>query len=79
MTTTGIIMSSVVKLSDQLINDARPYATAMHRSIPKQIEHWARLGKAAEENPDMPISMIQDVFISLEEAKAGHFSEYKFG
>ena len=72
-------MPSVVKLSDQLINDARPYATAMHRSIPKQIEHWARLGKAAEENPDMPISMIQDVFISLEEAKAGHFSEYQFG
>ncbi len=72
-------MPSVVKLSDQLINDARPYATAMHRSIPKQIEHWARLGKAAEENPDMPIAMIQDVFISLEEAKAGHFSEYQFG
>ena len=72
-------MSSVVKLSDQLINDARPYATAMHRSVPKQIEHWARLGKAAEENPDMPIAMIQDVFISLEEAKAGHFSEYPFG
>jgi hypothetical protein len=78
MTTEGITMSSVVKLSDQLINDARPYATAMHRSIPKQIEHWARLGKAAEENPDMPISMIQDVFISLEEAKAGQFNEYKF-
>lgn len=72
-------MSSVVKLSDELINDARPYANAMHRSVPKQIEHWARLGKAAEENPDMPISMIQDVFISLEEAKAGKFSEYQFG
>jgi len=72
-------MPAVVKLSDALINDARPYANAMHRSIPKQIEHWARLGKAAEENPDMPISMIQDVFVSLEEAKAGNFSEYKFG
>ena len=71
-------MPSVVKLSDELINEARPYATAMHRSIPKQIEHWARLGKAAEENPDMPISMIQDVFVSLEEAKAGKLGEYKF-
>jgi AraC-like DNA-binding protein len=46
-------MPSVVKLSDDHINEARPYATAMHRSIPKQIEHWARLGKAAEENPDV--------------------------
>ena len=72
-------MPSVVKLSDELIKDARPYAAAMHRSVPKQIEYWARLGKAAEENPDMPISMIQDVFVSLEEAKAGHFAEYKFG
>lgn len=72
-------MPSVVKLSDALINDARPYANAMHRSIPKQIEYWARLGKAAEENPDLPISMIQDMFVSLEEAKAGNFSTYKFG
>ena len=72
-------MPSVVKLSDALINDARPYANAMHRSIPKQIEYWARLGKAAEENPDLPISMIQDMFVSLEEAKAGNFSAYKFG
>ena len=72
-------MPSVVKISDEIINEARLYADAMHRSVPKQIEHWARLGKAAEENPDMPISMIQDVFISLEEAKAGKFTEYKFG
>jgi hypothetical protein len=72
-------MASVVKLSDELINDARPYATAMHRSIPKQIEYWARLGKAAEENPDVPISMIQDLFISLEEAKTGNLTEFKFG
>lgn len=72
-------MPSVVKLSDALINDARPYANAMHRSIPKQIEYWARLGKAAEENPDLPISMIQDMFVSLEEAKSGNFSTYKFG
>ena len=72
-------MPSVVKISDEIINEARLYADAMHRSVPKQIEYWARLGKAAEENPDMPISMIQDVFISLEESKAGKFTEYKFG
>lgn len=72
-------MPAVIKLSDALINEARPYATAMHRSVPKQIEHWARLGKAAEENPDLPIAMIQDMFIALEEAKAGKFGEYQFG
>jgi hypothetical protein len=50
----------------------------MHRSVPKQIEHWARLGKAAEENPDLPVGMIQDLLISLEEAKAGNLTEYQF-
>ena len=57
-------MPSVVKLSVELINDARLYAKESHRSVPKQIEYWARLDKAAEENPDMPISMIQDLFIN---------------
>ena len=71
-------MPSVIKLSDQLVSDARPYAAAMHRSVPKQIEHWARLGKAAEENPDLPVGMIQELLISLEEAKAGKFNEYQF-
>ena len=72
-------MPAVIKLSDQLVSDARPYAAAMHRSVPKQIEHWARLGKAAEENPDLPVGMIKELLISLEEAKAGNFNEYQFG
>jgi hypothetical protein len=51
----------------------------MHRSDPKQIEYWAQLGKVAEENPDLPISMLQDLLISIEEVKVGNLSEYKFG
>jgi ParD-like antitoxin of type II bacterial toxin-antitoxin system len=72
-------MPAVIKLSDSIIEEARPYAAAMHRSIPKQIEYWARLGKAVEENPDLPLNMVMNLLISLEEAKAGKFSEYKFG
>ena len=51
----------------------------MHRSVTEQIEYWARLGKAAEENPDLPISMLQDMLVSLEEVKAGNLSAYQFG
>jgi hypothetical protein len=72
-------MAYVLKLSENLIEEARPYASAMHRSVPKQIEYWARLGKAAEDNPDLTIGMIQDLLISLEEAKVGKLSEYKPG
>lgn len=72
-------MSIAIKLSDVLVEEAKPYAQAMHRSVPKQIEYWARLGKVAEENPDLPINMLQDMLVSIEEVKAGKLTEYKFG
>ncbi len=72
-------MAIAIKLSDELVSDARLYAKAEHRTPPKQIEHWARLGKIAEENPDLPLSFINDCLIGLEEVEAGKLSEYKFG
>lgn len=72
-------MAIALKLSDELIEIARPHAAAMHRSIPKQIEHWARLGKAVEDNPELPVQFIKDTLLAVEEAKAGQLSEYKFG
>jgi len=41
-------MSQPVKVSDQLILDARIVGTAVERSIAGQIEFWARLGRAIE-------------------------------
>ncbi len=41
-------MSQPVKLSDELILDARLTAKATERSIAGQIEFWARLGRAIE-------------------------------
>ena len=71
-------MATAIKLSDLLVQEAKPYAQAMHRSIPKQIEYWARLGKVVEENPDLPIGMLQDMLVSIEEVKAGRLSVYSF-
>jgi hypothetical protein len=34
------------------------------RSVPQQIEYWARLGKCALDNPDLPIEFVRDVLIS---------------
>jgi len=72
-------MAVAIKLSDQLVSDAKLYAKAQHRTPPKQIEHWARLGKIAEENPDLPLNFINDSLVGLEEVKAGNVSEYVFG
>lgn len=44
---------SIVKISQELHNSARIRAKALNRSINMQIEHWVRIGKLVEENPNM--------------------------
>jgi len=72
-------MPTAIQLSELLIEEAKPYAQAMQRSVAGQIEYWARLGKVAEENPGLPIPMLQDMLVSTEEAMAGNLSAYQFG
>ncbi len=43
---------------------AEKVAAAEFRSIPNQIEYWAKLGKCALDNPDLPIEFIKDVLLS---------------
>lgn len=47
-------MPQAVKLSDALIAEARTAAELEVRSIAGQIEHWARLGRAAEQDLASP-------------------------
>ena len=72
-------MAISLKLSNELIDLAKPHATAEHRSIPKQIEYWARLGKAGEDNPELPFQFIKDTLLAVAEANAVQGTEYKFG
>lgn len=69
---------AAIKLSDQFLESVRVSASAQHRSVPKQIEHWASLGKMAEENPDLPASFLKDILLSQKELASGDVSEYKF-
>jgi hypothetical protein len=68
-----------LKLSDSLVEDAKVVGAAEHRSVPEQIEYLARIGKAVLENPELPLQVIQDTMLSLEEAKAGQLAPYSFG
>ena len=69
-------MSVNVKLSESLVAEAKRYAQTQHRSLPKQIEYWSQIGKIAEENPDLPFTMIRDILIADQEEPTG---EYQFG
>lgn len=70
-------MAVALKISDELVNKARPVAAANERSITKQIEYWAKLGKAAEDNPELTIDFIKQIFIGIEEVKAGETADYQ--
>jgi hypothetical protein len=69
-------MAISVKLSEDFVVQAKRYAAVQHRSLPKQIEHWSLIGKAAEENPDLPFALIRDILIAQQEEA---LEEYKFG
>ena len=42
---------NAVRLSEDLIGEARNEAAIMSRSITSQVEHWAKLGRAIEQSP----------------------------
>ncbi len=71
-------MAVAMKLSEDLVEDAKIVAAAEHRSVPKQIEYWARIGEAVLDNPDMPLRLIQDTMLAIEEVRAGQVSPYVF-
>lgn len=72
-------MATAIKLSTELIEAAKITGKAEFRSPPKQIEYWARIGKIADENPDLPLGFVKGILVGLEEIKAGDVSEYEFG
>ena len=74
-----MLNSKAIKLSGDIVSEANKYAVVFSRSVPKQIEHWAKIGRIAEENPDLPYNFIKEILVSLEERKSEKPSPYKFG
>ncbi|MCK4267194.1 MAG: hypothetical protein KAX16_00065 [Actinomycetia bacterium] len=72
-------MTIAVRVSDKLAKEARTHSKVDSRSITGQIEHWARIGKCAEENPDLTYDLIKELLLGLEELEQGDSSEYSFG
>ncbi|MBT8420602.1 MAG: ParD-like family protein [Gammaproteobacteria bacterium] len=72
-------MSQAVKLSEELVTSAKIHGAAQKRSIPRQIEYWALIGRIAEENPDLPPDFALNTRLAKAEAEAGDVEEYTFG
>lgn len=71
-------MATAVRVSDLLIKEAKLVSSVENRSVTGQIEYWAKIGKCAEENPDLTYNLIKDILLGLEELEHGELSEYKF-
>ena len=61
--------STSIRIDQTLYDQARADATAERRSIAGQVEYWARVGRAALDNPDLPIGFIAESLASLAEPR----------
>jgi len=62
-----------------LLAEAKKHAKSSKRTIPEQVAYWAKIGKAAIDNPDLPVLFIADIFKGLDEAKEGKLTPFTFG
>lgn len=60
-------MGIPVRIENDLYISARDQAKAEHRTIAGQIEFWAKVGRAALDNPDLPVDFIAETLISMAE------------
>jgi len=69
-------MATSVRLNDSFVTQARLYAEAEKRSLPKQIEYWAKIGQIMIENPDLPYEFVHKSLLATEEVKHGLVKKY---
>lgn len=70
-------MAISIRLDDNFISDVKIHAEAEMRSVPKQIEFWAKIGKIMTDNPDLSYSFVQEALLASEEIKIGKVKRYE--
>jgi len=62
-------MGMPVRIDDTLYEQARAEAQIEHRTIAGQIEFWAMVGRAALDNPDLPVTFVAQSLAGLAEPR----------
>ena len=68
-----------IRLDEDLVEKATIIGKALHRTTPKLIEPWAKIGEIMEDNPDLPYEFVRQAIISKAEKEAGKLEPYNFG
>jgi len=63
-------MSTIsVRIDEDLVRAARTAAKAEFRTVQGQVEFWAKVGRAALDNPDLPACFVADSLMSMAEPR----------
>jgi len=62
-------MGMPVRIDDALYEQARAEAQIERRTIAGQIEFWAMVGRAALDNPDLPVTFVAQSLAALAEPR----------
>jgi len=65
----SISTSTSIRIDQALYEQAKTDAAIEHRSIAGQIEFWARVGRAALDNPDLPVTFVAESLASMAEPR----------
>ncbi|CAM3647177.1 hypothetical protein VA7868_01432 [Vibrio aerogenes CECT 7868] len=70
-------MATSVRLDDAFVKHVKIHAEAESRSVPKQIEYWAKIGQIMIDNPDLPYEFVREALLASEEVKSGNMTRYE--
>ena len=62
-------MGMPVRIDEKHYDQAKAAAGAEFRRIAGQIEFWAKVGKAALDNPDLPVDVVRDLLVARGEPR----------
>jgi hypothetical protein len=63
------MMGVPIRINKLLYEQAKTESKIEHRTITGQIEFWAMVGRAALDNPDLPISFVAESLLALSEPR----------
>lgn len=58
-----------IRIDQVLYEQAKADAAVEHRTIAGQVEFWAKVGRAALDNPDLPVGFVAESLASMAEPR----------
>lgn len=67
-----------IRLDQELVDKATIMAKSLSRTVPKQIEHWAKIGAIMEDNPELSYEFVKQAIMAKAEKEIGQLESYQF-